>query len=413
MSFNTWRLSKGSKDSLGLSCSEDGLFLGRTALLERTEGGFAPRKHHELERLLARAYGAPVSVEDKMPGLGSVAKALNKGDLCLARILAVHLRLRDLPGPVAKLAIEFQDLIIDLERRDSPLLRKAHLFKEDWDPAKHPRLGGPPNPGWFAPPDGEGNSASGADKPVGDDTGRVTLAPASGERFDELQDLVEWIANAKPEDEANIRAEIKRLFYDAGDIRGGNQLNEALSDALVPGIDKQERQQILDSLDAYTRVDPREMALIEYGLVVGALAGTPEEVTPPPSRRGNPVWDLNPIDRGNAIDEMLGHNTPKNYRVVDDWTDNIATSFKSIDLNAPTYQNPSNLTSNLNRSMNQLADFDGATLGEFRISGGDIEGRVLKVVVPGGSMSDVQRAVFRRAQAHADELGIHLKIIEY
>lgn len=413
MSFDIWQLSKGDKDGLGLACSEDGLFLGQTALLERAEGGFAPRRQHELERLLACAYGAPVSVEDKMPGLASVAKALNKGDLCLARIAAVHLRLPDLPGPVAKLATEFQDLIIDLERRDSPLLNKARLLKEDWDPTMHPRLGGPPNPGWFAPTDGAGNSGSDADETTGEDKDRVTLAPAPGERFDHLQDLVEWIANAKPEDEAAIRAEIKRLFYDAGDVRGGNQLNEALSDALVPGVDKQERQQILDSIDAYTRADPREMALIEYGLAAGVLAGVPEEASPPPSRGPKPEWDLTPTDRGNAIDQMRGHNTPKNYPVVDNWTDNIATSVKSIDLRTPTYLSPVNLASSLNRSMNQLADFEGYTLSDFTIEAGQIQGRVLEVVVPEGSITKVQRAVFSRARVRAEELGIQLKVIEY
>jgi hypothetical protein len=32
MSFEVWRLSKRGTDNLGLSCSEDGLFLGQTAL---------------------------------------------------------------------------------------------------------------------------------------------------------------------------------------------------------------------------------------------------------------------------------------------------------------------------------------------------------------------------------------------
>jgi hypothetical protein len=36
---HVWRLSKGGDQSLGLSCSSDGLFLGRTPLIERGDEG--------------------------------------------------------------------------------------------------------------------------------------------------------------------------------------------------------------------------------------------------------------------------------------------------------------------------------------------------------------------------------------
>ena len=54
-----WKLSSGgSRDGLGLSCTEGGLFLGRTALIERDGQGYAVRAPADLERLLARAYNA-------------------------------------------------------------------------------------------------------------------------------------------------------------------------------------------------------------------------------------------------------------------------------------------------------------------------------------------------------------------
>jgi len=34
------------------------------------------------------------------------------------------------------------------------------LARAGWDPAEHPRAEVPPNPGWFAPPDGAGDSGS-------------------------------------------------------------------------------------------------------------------------------------------------------------------------------------------------------------------------------------------------------------
>src|SRR5205085_5986584 len=71
-------------------------------------------------------------------GLAAVAIALGQGNLALAQITAVHLRLPDLRDTVARAALEAEDLSI---KRGSAA----------WDEARHPRTGTPPNPGWFAP----------------------------------------------------------------------------------------------------------------------------------------------------------------------------------------------------------------------------------------------------------------------
>src|SRR5262245_81471 len=43
----------------------------------------------------------------------------------------------------------------------------------------------------------------------------IVKLPPDDDDIDELHDLVEWIANAKPGDEAAIRAEIKKRFYES------------------------------------------------------------------------------------------------------------------------------------------------------------------------------------------------------
>jgi hypothetical protein len=153
-----------------------------------------------------------------------VAAALNANDPCLARIAAVHLRIPDLPSVAARDDIEAEDLLIKYG---------------DWDPALHPRTGTPPNPGWFASTDGSVNDSSpirvvendhpfsrtDAAESIGQR--RVVLPP--GERNDELADLLEWIANAKPEDEKALKAEIKRQYLDVGDPRADCNIAFALS----------------------------------------------------------------------------------------------------------------------------------------------------------------------------------------
>ena len=87
---------------------------------------------------------------------------------------------------------------------------------------------------------------------------RVHLPPAK--RIDELGDFLEWLANAKPEDEQTIRAEINRYWGSVGDIQAVGTLNHMLSQVLKPGTTRQERQQILDLIEHYSLYDPGEVA---------------------------------------------------------------------------------------------------------------------------------------------------------
>ena len=51
-----WRLSEGGEDNLGLACTNEGLVLGRTPLIERRDRSFVVRDRAEIEILLSRAY---------------------------------------------------------------------------------------------------------------------------------------------------------------------------------------------------------------------------------------------------------------------------------------------------------------------------------------------------------------------
>jgi hypothetical protein len=263
MIYRIWRLSEAGPDNLGLACTNDGLLLGRTPLIERRDERFIVRERPDIERLLQRAYQDAGTAERLMPGLAIVARALNADDPCLARIAAVHLKIPDLPNAAARQRMEQEDILIKYARDEAD--------SSDWNPALHPRIGTPPNPGWFAPtggPDSESSPVriatndrptqrSDSSQDVGDDWVRLRTSP---KRIDELADFVEWMANARPEDEQAIRAEIKRYFYDVGDQGSAAALNSALTVLLRPGLAREDRQQILNSLDVFTRVDPAEYA---------------------------------------------------------------------------------------------------------------------------------------------------------
>jgi hypothetical protein len=114
-----WRLSEYCDDNLGLCFSKDGLFLGRTPLIERQGARFAVRGRTEIECLLSRAYGSDLAVDRLLAGLATVKAALNANDPGLARIAAVHLRIPDLPDQAARDRLEAEDVLIKSIDRNS------------------------------------------------------------------------------------------------------------------------------------------------------------------------------------------------------------------------------------------------------------------------------------------------------
>jgi hypothetical protein len=432
--FHTiWRLSEAGADNFGLACNEEGLALGRTPLLERRDGRFVVRDPREIQRLLSRAYRTEVDPAPLVGGLATVAAALNASDLLLARIAAVHLRIPDLPDQAARERLEAEDRLIRYAH-GRPVAKSG-----DWNPELHPHAGTAPNPGWFAPTDG-GSSEGSVTTRVADNNSspqpsdaapeppddRVKLPP--GEYIDELLDLVEWIANAKPEDEAKIRAEIKKRFYDVGDTAGGDALDRALSDSLEAGNNKKARQEILDSIVDFAKTDPAEIGFLREiialsGMLAGPRAGVgaTEEGATAEAETGaaaaeavaeNP-WKMGWAKRGDYLHQKMGANLPRTFKTLDDFTNGAATSIKSIDLNAAAYQDSTRLGYTLNRYINKLANYEDSTLGDITVRVKDITSRTLSIVIPRGSMTSAQRAAFDAATSRAEKLGIKITITEF
>jgi filamentous hemagglutinin len=99
--------------------------------------------------------------------------------------------------------------------------------------------------------------------------------------------------------------------------------------------------------------------------------------------------------------------------VIDSWSDGVVTSIKSIDLNALTYQGALRLTYRLNAYIDNLALYDGSSMGTWEIPSSAIDGRVLNVVVPKITMTTVQQDAITAAIARAKALGVDLVITPF
>jgi hypothetical protein len=87
-----------------LYCGAQGVFAGGVAQLKlvgntNAKPEWRPRPTSELNRDLSKTYGLPIDSGAKVGGLSTIARALSRGDIALAQIATVLLRIPDPPVP--------------------------------------------------------------------------------------------------------------------------------------------------------------------------------------------------------------------------------------------------------------------------------------------------------------------------
>jgi RHS repeat-associated protein len=157
------------------------------------------------------------------------------------------------------------------------------------------------------------------------------------------------------------------------------------------------------------------------GTIVGVIAGkvlgrevqtAGREVAAVAGQEAAVVWGLRPFARGQAIEQALGQNLPGNFPVIDRFENGLATSIKSLDLNAATYQNASTLYRTLTGYIDSVAGFNGRTWAGVSIRSGDIAGRALNLAVP-HTGSAVQQSVINQAIRYGASRGVTVNVIPF
>ncbi len=128
------------------------------------------------------------------------------------------------------------------------------------------------------------------------------------------------------------------------------------------------------------------------------------------------VFRLNPFLRGNVIEGLLGVSDrfARGFPVIDKFnaSNGVATSIKSLDIFARSYQNLNQLSSTLTRYVNHLANFQGGTRNGIRIRPGEVTRRILQVVLPNGRLSFGQESVLLRVQQDAARRGVEIVYVQ-
>jgi hypothetical protein len=126
---------------------------------------------------------------------------------------------------------------------------------------------------------------------------------------------------------------------------------------------------------------------------------------------GTSVWKLDPLQRGWAIEKLIGRgsllrNLP-GFPTIDKFENGIATSIKSIDLGTKTYQNIGALTSTVQGYIDKLAGFTGDSYGGVTIYNAMIRGRELILAIPRNASAEQMKALQQLA-ANAVNQGVNL-----
>ncbi|HKX79241.1 MAG TPA: hypothetical protein VJM34_12045, partial [Novosphingobium sp.] len=141
------------------------------------------------------------------------------------------------------------------------------------------------------------------------------------------------------------------------------------------------------------------------GLVTGGMGRALGGVGSPARSMDSGIWRLGPGPRGEAIEQMLGHNLPGNFPVIDRFDNGIVTSIKSVDLDAASYVSGNGLQNALTRYVDKVAAFNGRTWAGRTIERDDILGRGLDLAIPhSGNVS--QQAVINQAIKYGSTRGV-------
>lgn len=120
------------------------------------------------------------------------------------------------------------------------------------------------------------------------------------------------------------------------------------------------------------------------------------------------VWSLGPATRGRIIEEMLGARLG-NFPTIDKFVKGVATSIKSLDVHAKTYQNVAALTRTVTGYIDKVAKFSGATWNNISITAGQVTGRALELAIPAGATAEQMTALNALVQ-YGKSVGVEVVI---
>lgn len=124
------------------------------------------------------------------------------------------------------------------------------------------------------------------------------------------------------------------------------------------------------------------------------------------------IWRWGWAKRGFEAEPHMGRTVElaSNFPAIDEpfYKEGKYVSMKSIDLNAPTYQNMEKLEKQLTKYVDKLAEWNGQLkmFAQKRILPGDVKQKVLDIAIPDGTITMEQQKVIERLGVYVQQMNI-------
>ena len=129
------------------------------------------------------------------------------------------------------------------------------------------------------------------------------------------------------------------------------------------------------------------------------------------------VWLLDNFSRGRMLRKVFWANLPQDFPVIARWSGGEAVKTHSLDVTAPTYQNPENILDTVKDLLQRLAEFDGASYEreeeQIVINGEEIIRRRLLLIIPENEDEALTGPAWQELAALARAMGIQFQLERY
>lgn len=418
-------------DANGAMLGPNWLFVERTAAGYRTAPRIASR---DVQKVLLIDQQKP----DWLYEQGRrIADALNRGEIALAQIYGLRIPIGDIDQRQLKRLATAADLRKAGFNPDEPRIPAGEHGGGEWT------IGEDSGSDWADGGDGVGgegtdNDSNGGGRTIGSDNAGegaddgdsgggdsgTASAPVPALRYMGESDASSAMPLVGGRWPAPVGANSNPLFFPAQAEEDENGRSGGLLDDFVD-LPIAFRQAMYGALRARLEaIEPGNPALQtltgpSYSPTQDDIDNLNEALREAQERAGEPPateWQLGWGVRGVQLElQRLGGQRalPFNAPTIDDFSYDVALSVKSIDLNAPWYANPLNLSRQIDGYVDKLATFSGMRWGDNTITEDQISGRVLDIVVPMNSGTQAQQQAIARAVERARQLDIWVFISPY
>ncbi len=132
---------------------------------------------------------------------------------------------------------------------------------------------------------------------------------------------------------------------------------------------------------------------------------------PDSDEENNAIWSMSNFQRGFEFRNLYGANLPATYPCIARWKSGTATSIKSMDLTAPSWQTSSAARRRVYSFIDDLSAFQGGTDPGPKI--GEIRQKQLVLIIPHNHAEWLDSSTVSEWTNYASGLNVELKISRY